>query len=305
MKLTYLVRTTYMSHRQTPHCEGQGINWRVFNNSSAGADPALILTKREKNGSNTLQAGEAQGVAKGSRYAVYASDLIESSVSPNPRLGHVLVTYVGLFSATVEPVDYEPRFVLPRLCYSKLVQPASRSISVYCDDKAWLSKVFPTDIKEEIPMVFADRADSCDLQLSILEGKVYFDRYHPLVTPELGSRIRYTLAADDHKSIRDVIGKSQHFYYHLTRTGPDNFRGVWMELKALKPEKSLDFDIIYKPTGKNYIQDNPATVPVDSDEYLGMTIFNQTERALYPYLFFFDPTELSISMSIYPPTNIC
>lgn len=136
---------------------------------------------------------------------------------------------------------------------------------------------------------------SCHLQLTVINGKVYFDRHNVLVTPHIGARISYTVDVDDVTAIRKVVKNSLHFYHHLTRPGSEDFRNVWMELKVLKEERSEDFDRVFTPIGKNLIEHEPATIVVDEFAPLGMTIFNQTDLSLYPYLFYFDPTDLTIS----------
>jgi len=74
-----------------------------------------------------------------------------------------------------------------------------------------------------------------------------------------------------------------------------------MELKVLKVDLSQDFDRVLTPIGKNLIEHEPATIVVDEFACLGMTLFNQTDLSLYPYLFYFDPTDLTIVEWYTPP----
>jgi hypothetical protein len=96
--------------------------------------------------------------------------------------------------------------------------------------------------------------------------------------------------------IRGVAKATAHFYYHLTREAPDDFgKDVWMELKELKEDPSEKYLINFAPTGPNLIAEEPATIVVNENARLGMTVFNQTELKLYPFLLYFDPTDLTIS----------
>jgi len=142
---------------------------------------------------------------------------------------------------------------------------------------------------------------SCQLQLTVIDGKVHFDRYEVLVTPHIGARIFHTVDVDDVSAIWKVVKSSLHFYHHLTRPGSEDFRNVWMELKILREELSEDFDRVFTPIGKSLIEHEPATIVVDEFAPLGMTIFNQTDLSLYPYLFYFDPTDLTIVEWYTPP----
>jgi len=67
-----------------------------------------------------------------------------------------------------------------------------------------------------------------------------------------------------------------------------------MELKTLERELTDDNEYFFKPVGRNLIEDDPATIVVDENASLGLTLFNNTDLPLYPYVFYFDPSELSI-----------
>lgn len=60
-------------------------------------------------------------------------------------------------------------------------------------------------------------------------------------------------------------------------------------------------EIVLIPSGKNLISKESATVTivVDEDAMYGMTITNQSRHCLYPFVFYFDPTELTIGESDY------
>ena len=77
-----------------------------------------------------------------------------------------------------------------------------------------------------------------------------------------------------------------------------------MELNRLTEGTSPDLGLEFAPTGNNLIAEEPATIIVDEFACLGMTIFNQTQLPLYPSLFYFDPTDLTISTSTFHWPNI-
>lgn len=287
--------------RQTPHCQGQGVYRQLFNNRAPGADSSFILAKREENSSIILEAGAAQGITVDSRLAAHASNLLETPNTSNPCLGHLTVTSVNAITCVLElPPDTIP-FHIPTIFYCRLEYRASQMIALYCKDRLWLENIFPAEEHNQSSITIVDDVQSCHFQLTAIDGKVYFDRHHVLVTPHIGSRISHTVDVDDVTAIRDVVKSSLHFYHHLTRPGSEDFRNVWMELKILKGELSKDFDRVFTPIGKNLIEHEPATIVVDEFRCLGMTIFNQTDLSLYPSLFYFDPTDLTIGMWVALP----
>ena len=301
--ITVLIEEQFKSViRQTPHCEGQGVYWRLFNNRVPGADSSFILAKgqltSEKALNIILEAGAAQGITVGSRMAVHASNLLESDSVKNPCLGYLTVTSVGPFTCVLEVPSGSKRFGILPLFYCLVEYQASQKIALYSQDGLWLKTVFPPEEQNQLGITIVDNVQACELQLTASGGKVYFNRHNPLVTPHIGTRISYTIDVADVSTIRKVVKSSLHFYHHLTRTGSDDFRNVWMELKILKEELNDDFDQIFTPIGRNLIADEPATLVVDQFARLGMTIYNQTDLPLYPYLFYFDPTDLTISMLI-------
>ena len=293
--------------RQTPHCEGQGVNRRLFHRTIPTGAGSFIPARREGKSDKTLiilEAGAAQGITVGSRMAVHAYNFLESSGTSNPRLGRLIVNSVDAFSSVLKvPSDTETeKFSIPPLFYC-LVEYQVSQIALYCTNRLWLDTVFPPWEREQLGVIIVNDAESSDLQLTVEGGKVYFDRRDDLVTPHIGARISHTVDDGDLSAIRNVVKSSQHFYHHLKRSGTDDYRDVRMELKILEQKINEDFDRVFNPIGKNLIADEPATIVVDESAYLGMTIFNETDLPLYPYLFYFDPTDLTISTFTFHQVN--
>ena len=272
------------------------MNRRLFNNRGIGSAGYYFLTKRVKDGPITLHAGSAQGITVGSRFSVHATNLIDTLIRPNPSMGYLVVTSVDTFTSKLDLPDGEEPFRLPFLFYCRLVETDAYRISLFSTDMAWLESVLPSELHNTLSVQLVDSVEVCDLQLTVQDGKVYFDRYNSLVTPIIGSRIRHTVSATDVDTIQAVAKATVHFYYHLTRKSPDDFgNDVWMELKELKEDLSDRYLMAFAPTGQNLIAEEPATIVVNENARLGMTIFNQTDLTLYPYLLYFDPTDLTIS----------
>ena len=297
-----------LDFRQTAHCEGQEVDRRLFNNRALGADNSFILARGEiSSGMIILEAGAAHGITVNSRMAIYASNLLETAGTQNPCLGYLTVTSAGPFTCILGvPSDTSQQFRPPPCnfqVYCLLECPASQKIALYCKYRFWLKNVFPPEQEKNLGITIVDDVEHCDLELIVIGGKVYFDRRRDvLITPHIGARISHTIDVNDASAIREVVKSFSRFYRHLTRTAGVNLRNVRMELRLLEEIRD-DFARLFIPAGGNLIADEPATIVVDEHTPFGMTIINETELPLYAYLFYFDPTDLTISMFIFHQLN--
>lgn len=279
---------------QTPHCEGEGVNRLLFGNKGFGADTAFIYANRAQDGKITLEAGSAQGITIGSRFAVHKMDLLDSRFLPNPRLGYLVATSVNIFSSTLEPPPHSPQFRPPQRFYCKVVDGVPRSISTYSKEKAWLESLFLSDNQQTPLFNIVDDPAQCNLELTIENDTIYFDRHNDAVITHIGSRLRRTVCRSDPSNLQKVMNAARHFHYHLMRTAPDSAQDVRMEVRTLQAE---DFDNYadLRPVSENLIAEEPATIQVDDDSCFGINIFNDSDSVLYPYLFYFDPSDFTIS----------
>jgi hypothetical protein len=270
----------------------------LFNKKASGGDGSFILSKRQSGGILTLQAGAAQGITVGSTYGVSASNLIADHKHQNVQLGTLVVESVDAFSSNLvilpgTAVSFPPR---SSTFYSKLVERKSDKFPIYCDDRPWIEKAFPAVRREALSIELVDDFNAAVLRISLVKDTFHLSRNDPMITPHIGTRMPHVIERSDLgiQRVQDVVQCMMHFRHHLTRTG-DEFKHVWMELRKLKTEYSADFDQTLTPIEGNLIDQEPAKVVVDELARLGMSIYNQTDLPLYPYLFYFDPTDLVIS----------
>ncbi|KAG6809127.1 hypothetical protein H0H92_001457 [Tricholoma furcatifolium] len=305
--LTY----TALMHRlpmpiwQTPHCEGQHVSRRLFNKRGTGADGAFIFSQIAKTEDGTelyiLHAGAAQGITEGSVFEVHITDLITDSRHANPPCGWLVVSNVRAFRSELTFPPNTPDFDIPRLFYCKLISRQRKEIKVYCADKEWLLSVFPSETCQTLSITLTSTASEAHLQLSLLDGKVQFLRNDPMINPWLQPQLPHSIKKTEIHAIREVVRCWVHFTYHLTRRASSEFKGVWMELRELGSKHSASYDGTLCPFGPNLIENEPAGLVVDEDARLGMVIHNRTDRPLYPYLFYFDPSDLLIIEWYTPP----
>jgi hypothetical protein len=263
---------------------------------ASGADGSFILCSLDKaTGKYLLRAGTAQGISAGSTFGVHLSNLVSDSRHSNLSLGTLSVTQVNAFTSELSIPPDGPSFEIPPKFYARIIQWGDRRIRIHSNNQSWLASVFTPEICLGLSVVTSDDPKTAHLHLLVDdEGQVHLERNDPMITPYIGSRFIHVIDRNNVGLLRQVVRCYAHFIYHLTRTG-DDFKNVHMELRQLDVEYSKDFDQILTPVGKDLIQDEPATVVVDEDARLGMTIINQTDLPLYPYVFYFDPSDLVIS----------
>ena len=121
--------------------------------------------------------------------------------------------------------------------------------------------------------------------------KRFLDRR--LIMPHIGSRKRISHSIDivDKLAIQDVVKSFSRFYHHLELTRDVKMTKVRIELKKVKKE-TKNFSSLFTPIGKNLITSEPVEIVIDKGVKFGITIFNDTKASLYPYLFYFNPTDL-------------
>jgi len=292
---TYSTTANLFFRLQTPRCEGHGITWRLFNNHVSGADWSFILTWRDDD-NIILGAGTAQGITVGSRLSVHATNLAES----RPE-GQLEVQSVEVFSSILLVLQAQPQLHLPDLFYSKLIHVAGSSIKLYCRKRSWLESTFPSQLRDESGIILVNDILSCDLELIVAHRKVSFSQHNKLVTPHLEKRIHRDVDIEDIDTIRNAVCSLRTFYYHLTRPGVGGNTPARVELNE------LDFTVSGKgtspeepiliPTGRNLLMNDLATIIVDEGAIYGVTIVNQSDQLLYPFVFYFDPTNLTIGAS--------
>jgi len=141
----------------------------------------------------------------------------------------------------------------------------------------------------------------------VSNGRVSFHRHNKLlvaVAPYLDKCIRHDASAGAADSIQNIVCAARMFYYHLTRSAIDNSALARIELKMLTSNTSstasLSQEPVLIPCGENLISNERATIVIiDEEDGYGMTIINESKHCLYPFVFYFDPTDLTIRKSNY------
>ena len=134
------------------------------------------------------------------------------------------------------------------------------------------------------------------------QGRVHFTVTDPRVTDHGLSRLVEDIPLDN---LESVIRAAQHYHWHLLRENPDfsfsnNARlesNVILDFYKLKQigtfVKSIGDPIEKVVVGQDVI----VKVVADNTTWYGIGLKNKTNVPFYPYLFFFDNSDLSIRES--------
>jgi len=122
-----------------------------------------------------------------------------------------------------------------------------------------------------------------------------FERFDPLM-------LKFTPVLSDiqaQSNLRDVLQAISQFNFHLYHRNSANplKQKIKVVLQSLDSEKVSE-EPIYFPDGRTDIPlavDTENTVSAGTDHY-GLTIKNGSDRNLFPYLMYFDPTDYSIQV---------
>jgi hypothetical protein len=159
-----------------------------------------------------------------------------------------------------------------------------------------LSKL--SEIQHLFSCMNTEEEASLVLQLNT-QGRVHFTVTDPRVTGHGLSRLDQDIPLDN---LDSVIRAAQHYYWHLLRENPDI---SFPNNSRLDSKVTLDFYKL-KQTGAfvksigNPIekvidgQDVIVKVVADNTTWYGIELKNKTTVPFYPYLFFFDNSDLSI-----------
>jgi hypothetical protein len=147
------------------------------------------------------------------------------------------------------------------------------------------------------------------LTLTVEGDQVHIDQKDPALVGYIPTPFACKPDRSETRWLQNIIRSWRHFNYHLhrrPRDSPDDvFPQVRMELHYLEEVRDNYYSLEYQPVGENLLAQEPACVEVsdlddldsasESASLLGMTLYNDGPDALYPYLFYFDPNDLTIS----------
>ncbi|KAG8794532.1 hypothetical protein FRC12_023741, partial [Ceratobasidium sp. 428] len=129
-------------------------------------------------------------------------------------------------------------------------------------------------------------------------GKVIFDTHNKLSNKHGITRLPHT-TADDARDILAALRSAAAWDWHIGRTNPEPFPNDQVRIELYRVKEDL---AEWNPDGKhplirygeNLNKNGVVEIVANPDHYYGYRIVNDTKLDLYPYLFYFDASKLSI-----------
>lgn len=246
----------------------------------------------------TIPCGSIAGILPQSRFYVYADEDLATT-----SLGLLHATEVSVACSKLDFLPGHSKFTIPEKFFVKQLNRFT-NFSVFCGQSD-LDGFFPDH--ELFGIVTSDDKESADAWVEI-EGDgalVYRGQHRPENTLLSNLLCEVPLA-----KLPGTLHASASFYHHLYRTNPSDFDQVSVKLVYLALgeddatiESTIDIEDV---TSSDSLSTKRATVFVDSpiDNKLwtkpfGIQLQNPTMDDLYPYVFIFTPSSLTIRASAF------
>lgn len=284
---------------QKPQCEGENRRRVLFDAKAAGADRQFVRVL--KDGSQySLQAGAVQGIKVGAHFDVHGDRFLDSN--QNPSLGSFVVKSVGPRQSTLAPLDSNAGN-LPDLIYARqTLDGRSHQLLVFFtqpfvqkmddDINGWKSGLGMSD-HGAVEFGYARTESEAGLIVGREGLNAVFDICNPLVKENGLTRIPHTTPLTP-QDVLPVIRAAAKWNWHVNRTNPnDPFKGqVRIEMTRLeRPGGGLP-----TPVGDNLNDGSFGVVDlVVPGNVYGFKLVNESKYDLYPYLFYFDANDQSIT----------
>ncbi|QRV92055.1 ICE-like protease (caspase) p20 domain protein [Ceratobasidium sp. AG-Ba] len=293
--------------QQSPQCEGLNKHRALFNNKTSGASPGMTRIEIA-NGIIKLHAGAAQGVTVGSRFEVYQHN---SGNPSDPCLATLNVLETKPFYSVLENSSS-----LSHLRSPAYARQASASkgyqLQVYVspvlhiklqDDSDWETNL---STSSDFPARQVKNQSDADLSIDLTpDNQVSFFTHNKFLNKHGISKLSHTVSLNVQR-VLDVLYSAANWNWHANRTNPNTpLEGsVRIEMIRVKEDLNVWNELGRRPLvecGDNLNESGVVDIEVEPADLYGYRIVNDSRWDLYPYLFYFDASKLSIEPYYLPP----
>ncbi|KDR67569.1 hypothetical protein GALMADRAFT_147105 [Galerina marginata CBS 339.88] len=289
---------------QNPQLEGDHKDRIVFNSKAAVRVRDSFKISLDESGNYILQAGTADGVCLGAEFTVYAD---HGGLLKEPSLGVMVPDTIRPFETVMRPLS-EPGPSFDKAALAVQTRAGDQEeLKVYIPLEAPLIPVFKAtlmqmktsgDDRHRIALV--DDRSVAHLAVERDNDKIAFIILDERVTAHGLTKCPYTADAVAEQLI-PVLQGAAHYHYHLNRSYL-NSEKIGIEVEFFKLEFSGQLDestsrLLRRPYGDNMLKDGIITIPIRDgvNELFGIRITNKSKKDLYPNIFYFDNSELSVT----------
>jgi len=255
-----------------------------------------------------MDAGTIHGITNGARFALYND---RNEVWTHSAVATLTASNPQAFTTHLVPLAHSPPFDINSQAFALLIRAGEQEdlrLHVQLDEK--LLSVFQA-LADEMqiddpaqPKFMLVEKETADLDVTSIDGHIVFNILDPLVKIHGLNRMPFSIPTDTPGAISIVLRKAAHYFWHLRRTG--NGRGLqsqveieFTRLEDVEEEYDEDLNPIRRPCGPNLINDGVVNIVVEENAIYGIKLTNKWSKPLYPSLFYFDNSDLSISKRSY------
>jgi hypothetical protein len=239
-----------------------------------------------------MDAGTAHGITDGAEFAVYKDRQISPELSP---LGTLLVHDTRAFLATLDVVPGTNRFALEEPAFALQTKTGVEQdlrLHIAIDEKLIdVFRALAKDMQSPGPdhrrILLVDKEDA-EFDVALEDGQIVFNILDTLVAKFGLTRLPVSVSPNV-DSVYPVIRAAAHYRRHLRRSNKKAIfqNSVRVEFRQLSLSR--------EPYGTDLNINGIIDIVVDEEVMYGIKIINNTTKPLFPWLFYFDNSDLSIS----------
>ncbi|KAF8150569.1 caspase domain-containing protein [Crassisporium funariophilum] len=289
---------------QNPQCEGDNRNRIIFSAKAADPNAVFYEVDMKSNGTYCLKAGSAHGISIGAEFTIYAD---KTALSTASHLAVMVAQRIYAFETILIMSPHQPQLMLDKAVLALQTKAGfAEQLNLYVALDESLMLVFEALLEQingaganprRINLV-QDRSiasmeivrEGDELGLIILDQRV---RHYGMF--RMPHRVRLDL-----QDVLRVLRAAAHYYYHLNRSQLNKYLQKKVEVQFTQLEISeTEFDEFGRqlnvPIGPNLLVEDMISLEVDEDNIYGIKIINNTAWDLYPNVFYFDNSDMSIT----------
>ncbi|PVF95448.1 hypothetical protein CPB86DRAFT_817178 [Serendipita vermifera] len=303
-KLTYagLIRKLpKINQKQTPRCEGVNRD-RLFFHPKLPPQGKTFLDVYAEENQVKVRAGAVHGVTPGAEFTLYESPDQKATVIGTYAIKNIKATTCTLDSVNPTLITL-PAFALQsKVGDSDALKVSFANKEGMYEMKQTLTRDLDADNSALDRCTFVN-AEDAQVEIDIVDDRIVFNIVNSPLFNSMGlTRMPFRIKKDEREIACNIIRAAAHFerylgYHPKTSTISHQIGVEFVKVARLGRHK-------WGPasqTGDNLCQHNYVQIVAGRTLY-GMKITNNSPVQLYPHLFLFDCSDLSILYYYRPPT---
>jgi hypothetical protein len=250
-----------------------------------------------------MEAGTAHGITGGAIFALYTN---RNHTPAQVPVATLKASSINGSTTILVPLPGSARPDIKKQAFALLIKAGEdESFRLHVEPNEKLKAILDEVAEEreiyhpmEPKILFVER-EKAELEIATDDEKLVFNIMDPLVREQGLCRL-YGTSPLTLQDLGPVVRKAAHYFWHLRRTGNAKRLQdvVDIELRRLEEvDEEYDdmFNPVRRPYGPNLIKDGVIDIVIETEAIYGIKIINKSKVPLYPSLFYFDNSDLSIS----------